>query len=156
MGPRDISSSSTNAKASGSAICFTCSVQLERWGLTCGYSHPLAFTPLEMLTFCTLWDSRQPVDSVASATITEHILAFKCWLPADSQSDSYANESTMTGVIKSWWLFRELMVEHNDPVKWLSPLQFGGRCMWTEGGREAGGELSVTVHNKKPHQQSSL
>lgn len=54
-----------------------------------------------------------------AATITEHILAFKRWLPADCQSDSYANASTMTGVIKSWWLFRELMVEHNDPMKWL-------------------------------------
>lgn len=67
------------------------------------------------------------MDLAVSATITEHILAFKCWLPADSQSDSYANESTMTGVIKSWWLFRELMVEHNDPIKWLFQLQFEGR-----------------------------
>lgn len=70
-----------------------------------------------MLTFSRMCGTRLPVDSVANAAfIKEHILAFKCWLRTDSRSASYANESSVTGVIRCRWLFRGLMVQHNEPT----------------------------------------
>lgn len=131
MGTRD--SSSTNAKASAafSHLLYALSRNYEIQGIHCEYCHPLAFTPLKS-TLSTSCDCRHPKD----AAITEHILAFNFWLPSDCQSDSYANESTMTGVIKFGWLFRKLMVERDDLIKWPSELQLGGRCVWSEGDKE--------------------
>lgn len=73
----------------------------------------LVFLPCSMLwerTSCGLCYS-----------VTEHIRAFNCWLPADRLNlTPMQMRSAMIGVIKSLWLFRELMVEHNEPVKCLS------------------------------------
>lgn len=86
---------------------------------TWGYSQPLAFTPLKGCLLHIVWWQASRGLCYECYTITEHILPFKCWLPADSQSDSYANESTVTGVITPLWLFRELTVKHNDAIQWL-------------------------------------
>lgn len=83
-------------------------------------------------------------------SVTEHIRAFNCWLPADRLNlTPMQMRSAMIGVIKSLWLFRELMVEHNEPVKCLSE-----RAAWQKMHDSA--EWGLTNNNSVLECQNSL
>lgn len=104
-------SSSTMPKPQlGTAICFMGSAQSMHFS--------------QNLMTATLRECRPSLDHVIADVLWTHV-GLDCL-----QTFGFIlmeMSIVVTGVIKSGWWFRELMAEHNEPIKWFSEPQYEGR-----------------------------